>query len=51
MIDQSHEHRGVLDAIADWVKKYREAIGLRNEMANCTPEQVAVIARDLGLVS
>src|SRR6516162_3608414 len=49
MINQSHEHRGVLDAIADWVKRYREAIGQRNEMANCTPEQVAVIARDMGL--
>lgn len=49
MINQSHEHHGVLDAIADWVKRYREAIGLRSEMANCTPEQVAVIARDMGL--
>ena len=49
MINQSLEHRGVLDAIAHWVKRYREAIGLRNEMANCTPEQVAVIARDMGL--
>ena len=49
MLNQSREHRSVLDAIADWVKRYREAIGLRNEMANCTPEQVAVIARDMGL--
>jgi hypothetical protein len=46
MINQSHEHRGVLDGIADWVKRYREAIGLRNELADCTPEQVALIARD-----
>jgi len=49
MLNQSREHRSVLDAIADWVKRYREAIGLRNEMANCTAEQVAVIARDMGL--
>jgi hypothetical protein len=49
VINQSHGHRGVLDAIADWVKRYREAIGLRNELATCTPEQVAVIARDVGL--
>ena len=48
MINQSHEHHGVLDAIAR-VKRYREAIGLRSEIANCTPEQVAVIARDMGL--
>jgi hypothetical protein len=51
MIDHSHENRDVLDAIADWVKRYREAIGLQNEMANCTPEQVAVIARNMGLSS
>jgi hypothetical protein len=49
VIDQSHGHGGVLDAIADWVKRYRKAIGLRHELANCTPEQVAVIARDVGL--
>jgi hypothetical protein len=49
MINRSHDHRTVLDAIANWVKKYREAIGLRNELANCTPEQVALIARDMGL--
>ena len=49
MINQSHEHRTILDAIANWVKRYREAIGLRNELSNCTPEQVALIARDMGL--
>jgi len=49
MINQSHQHHTVLDAIANWVKRYREAIGLRNELANCTPEQVALIARDMGL--
>ena len=45
----SHEHHAVLDAIAAWIKKYREAIGTQNELANCTPEQVAAIARDMGL--
>ena len=48
MINRSNEHHSVLDAIANWVKKYREAIGLQNELANCTPEQVALIARDMG---
>src|SRR5271169_3877502 len=48
MINRSNEHHSVLDAIANRVKKYREAIGLRNELANCTPEQVALIARDMG---
>ena len=51
MNQQSHDHRGILDAIATWVRNYREAIGLRNEMANCTPEEVAAIARDMGLTS
>jgi len=49
MVNYNHEHHGVFDAIASWVKKYREAVGLRNELANCTPEQVARIARDMGL--
>ena len=49
MNDHSHEHHAVLDAIAAWIKKYREAIGTQNELANCTPEQVAAIARDMGL--
>ena len=48
---QGQDHRGVLNAIAAWVKSYREALGQRNEMANCTPEQVAAIARDMGLTS
>jgi transcriptional regulator with XRE-family HTH domain len=51
MTEHSHDHRGVLNAIAAWVKRYREAQGLRNEMANCTPEQVATIARDMGITS
>jgi hypothetical protein len=50
MNDHSHEHHAVLDAIAAWIKKYREAVvGTQNELANCTPEQVASIARDMGL--
>ena len=48
MNDHSHEHHAVLDAIAAWIKKYREAVGTQNELANCTPEQVASIARDMG---
>ena len=51
MNQQGHDHRGILDAIATWVRNYREAIGLRNEMANCTPEEVAAIARDMCLTS
>lgn len=38
-----------LDAIADWVGRYRRAIGLRNELENCGADEVAHIARDLGV--
>jgi hypothetical protein len=39
----------VFDAIANWVKKYRDAVGLRAELAHCGPEEVANIAHDLGM--
>jgi hypothetical protein len=39
--------QSVLNAIAQWMKKYRYARGVRNEMMNCTPEDVARIAREL----
>ena len=39
----------IFQAIANWVKKYREAIGVRGELVNCAPEQVAEIARDIGV--
>jgi hypothetical protein len=44
-----HEPHTVFDAIAEWIKTYRAAIGQRNELANCTPEVVASIARDVGV--
>jgi transcriptional regulator with XRE-family HTH domain len=52
MSNHTYEHRTVapiLDAIANWVKKYRQAVGLRGELANCKAEEVARIARDIGL--
>jgi Family of unknown function (DUF6455) len=51
MADQSHAHHMVFDAIANWIKDYREVIGQRNELANLTPEVVASIARDIGMSS
>jgi hypothetical protein len=45
----SYEHHTVFDAIANWIKTYRTAIGQQNELANCTPEVVASIARDIGV--
>ncbi len=52
MSNYTYEHRTVkpiLDAIADWVKKYRHAVGLRGEFAHCGAEEVALIARDIGV--
>ena len=39
--------RSVLNAIAEWMKKYRYARGLRNDLANCSADEVARMARDL----
>lgn len=49
MIGESREHHTFFDAVANWIKKYRQAIGLQNELANCTPEEVAAMAHDVGL--
>lgn len=52
MSNYSYEHRTVkpiLDAIANWVKKYRHAVGMRGELAHCGAEEVALIARDIGV--
>ena len=37
----------ILDAIANWVKRYRYHAGLRHDLAACGPEEVARTARDL----
>lgn len=39
----------ILNAIADWIKRYRYAIGLRGELADCGPEEVKSMARDIGV--
>ncbi len=49
--NEQHTVKPILDAIANWVNKYRDAIGLRGELAHCRPEEVARIAHDLGLSS
>ena len=52
MSNHTQERRTVepiLNAIANWVKKYRQAVGLRGELANCGAEEVALIARDIGV--
>ena len=52
MTSHAQEHRSVdsvFNAIANWVKKYRQAVGMKDEFANCGPDEVAAIARDIGL--
>ena len=52
MSTYTYEHRTIkpiLEAIASWVKKYRHAVGLRGEFAHCGAEEVALIARDIGV--
>ena len=52
MSDPVGEHSTVgslFGAIGDWVTRYRQAIGLKRELANCGAEEVAAMARDIGL--
>jgi hypothetical protein len=39
--------QSILSEIAKWVTRYRETFATRNELNNCSPEEVAGIARDL----
>ena len=47
-IHQDYESlSSVLGAIAQWMTRYRHARGLRHEMMECGPQDVARIAREL----
>ena len=39
--------RWISNAIAQWIEKYRYARGIRNELMNCSADDVAGIAREL----
>jgi hypothetical protein len=39
----------VLDAIAGWINKYRRMHGVRDELRECSQEDVMRIAKDLGV--
>jgi uncharacterized protein DUF6455 len=39
----------VLDAVAGWIDKYRQASSLNDEFRHCSPEDVMQIAKDLGV--
>ena len=47
----AEEVDSVFQAIANWIQRYREAIGLRAELAFCEAQHVAEIAKDIGLSS
>ena len=39
----------VVNAIAGWVNKYRQTIGVQDEFGHCSPDEVMQIANDLGV--
>ena len=39
----------VVNAIADWVNKYRSHHGLHDELGQCSPEEVMRMAADVGV--
>jgi hypothetical protein len=39
----------ILDAVANWVKKHRDAAGLYDELAQWPAEEIARTARDIGV--
>jgi hypothetical protein len=41
--------KAALNAIADWVTNYRNAIGFKNEFGMCGPDEVARMAKDIGV--
>ena len=48
-IPEFNEPISLLRAIANWVKRYRQAAGLRAELNHFGPEDVAATARDIGV--
>ena len=41
----------VLNSIADWVSRYRDATAGSHDFGRCSPEEVSQIAKDLGVSS
>ncbi|HXX09783.1 MAG TPA: hypothetical protein VEJ43_17140 [Pseudolabrys sp.] len=41
--------KSVLDAVADWVRRYHSALKRNNELAGIGANEVAAIAKDLGI--
>jgi hypothetical protein len=41
----------VAEAVADWVKRYRDAIAREKELSKIDPTEVAAIAKDIGITT
>jgi hypothetical protein len=39
----------MMNSIADWVTRYRDVLGRTNDLGQCSRDEVAQIARDIGL--
>lgn len=41
----------IIETVADWIKRYRDAINREKELAEMDPTQIAAIAKDLGITT
>jgi hypothetical protein len=41
----------IIEAVADWIKRYRDVIKFENELARVDPDQITAMARDLGITA
>ena len=48
---QSTVVKMIVEVVADWMRRYRDAINSENELAHIDPTQIAAIARDIGITT
>ena len=48
-LPHAHYVKDMFGGIADWVSKYRQNFGRSDQLGQCTPDEVALIARELKL--
>jgi hypothetical protein len=41
----------IVEAVADWIRRYRDVIKGEKELARVDPDQIAAMARDLGITA
>lgn len=55
----SHEHQQphypavkmIVETVADWIRRYRDAVDREKELANIDPTQIAAMAKDIGITT